>query len=81
MADKPSYLGLLNGLSLAESRAHKYLSAWAAVTTESFDALIGRRRRWRLTRPLLASTLGLMTDPRCTAMLVASDAPSHQMCA
>ena len=32
MSDKPSYLGLLNGVSLAESAAHEYLMAWAAVT-------------------------------------------------
>ena len=32
MSDKPSYLGLLNAVSLAESEAHEYLSAWAAVT-------------------------------------------------
>src|SRR3954467_8433362 len=32
MSDKPSYLGLLNAVSLAESAAHEYLSAWAAVT-------------------------------------------------
>src|SRR4051794_29339190 len=32
VAEKPSYLGLLNAVSLAESRAHCYLSAWADVT-------------------------------------------------
>src|SRR3954447_12561227 len=32
MSDKPSYLGLLNAVSLAESEAHAYLTAWAAVT-------------------------------------------------
>ena len=32
MADKPSYLGLLNAVACAESRAHAYLSAWADVT-------------------------------------------------
>lgn len=32
MSDKPSYLGLLNTLSLAESAAHEYLNAWIAVT-------------------------------------------------
>ena len=32
MSDKPSYLGLLNAVSLGESRAHAYLSAWADVT-------------------------------------------------
>ena len=34
MADTPSYLKLLNGISCAESRAHQYLSAWADVTTD-----------------------------------------------
>ena len=34
MADKPSYLKLLNGISCAETRAHQYLSAWADVTTD-----------------------------------------------
>lgn len=32
MSDKPSYLGLLNAVSVAESDAGQYLSAWAAVT-------------------------------------------------
>src|SRR4029078_12717469 len=32
MSDKPSSLGLLNAVSLAESAAHEYLTAWAAVT-------------------------------------------------
>ena len=32
MSNKPSYLGLLNAVSIAESRAHAYLTAWAAVT-------------------------------------------------
>jgi len=32
MSDKPSYLGLLNGISLAESRAHCYLGAWIETT-------------------------------------------------
>ena len=32
MSEKPSYLGLLNAVSLAESAAHQYLTAWAAVT-------------------------------------------------
>jgi len=34
MPDKPSYLGLLNAVALAESRAHEYLTAWAAVTPD-----------------------------------------------
>jgi hypothetical protein len=32
VSEKPSYLGLLNAVSLAESEAYEYLSAWAAVT-------------------------------------------------
>ncbi len=32
MSDKPTYLGLLNAISIAESRAHAYLTAWAQVT-------------------------------------------------
>ena len=32
MSDKPSYLGLLNAVSLAETAAHEYLTAWAAVS-------------------------------------------------
>jgi hypothetical protein len=32
MTEKPTYLGLLNAISLAESRAHAYLSAWVDVT-------------------------------------------------
>ena len=34
MSDKPSYLGLLNAVSLAESNAYCYLSEWAAVTKD-----------------------------------------------
>jgi hypothetical protein len=33
-ADKPTYLGLLNAISLAEGRAHQYLTVWAATTTD-----------------------------------------------
>jgi hypothetical protein len=32
MSDKPSYLGLLNAIALAEGTAEKYLCAWAQVT-------------------------------------------------
>jgi rubrerythrin len=32
MSDKPSYLGLLNAVALAESSAHCYLREWAGVT-------------------------------------------------
>ena len=34
MSDKPSYLGLLNTIALAETRAECYLSAWAEVTQD-----------------------------------------------
>ncbi len=32
MSDKPSYLGLLNAIAIAEGHAHAYLSAWAETT-------------------------------------------------
>ena len=32
MTGKPSYLGLLNAIAIAESNAHEYLNAWIAVT-------------------------------------------------
>ena len=32
MSEKPSYLGLLNAISVAESHAGEYLAAWVAVT-------------------------------------------------
>ena len=32
MSEKPSYLGLLNAISVAETDAGEYLAAWAAVT-------------------------------------------------
>ena len=32
MAEKPSYLGLLNGISLAETRGHCWISAWIEKT-------------------------------------------------
>jgi rubrerythrin len=34
MSEKPSYLGLLNAVSCAETRAHQYLTAWAEVTKD-----------------------------------------------
>lgn len=34
MSDKPSYIGLLNAISLAETDAECYLNAWAAVTND-----------------------------------------------
>ena len=32
MSDKPSYLGLLNAIAVAEAQAHEYLTVWADVT-------------------------------------------------
>jgi hypothetical protein len=32
VSDKPSYLGLLNAVAVAESNAHEYLHAWIDVT-------------------------------------------------
>jgi rubrerythrin len=32
MSEKPSYLGLLNGISLAETRGHCWISAWIEKT-------------------------------------------------
>ncbi len=34
MGDKPTYLGLLNAIALAEGRAHGYLTTWAARTDD-----------------------------------------------
>lgn len=34
MTDKPTYLGLLNAVSCAETRAYQYLTAWAEVTPD-----------------------------------------------
>ena len=32
MSDKPSYLGLLNAIAVAEAQAHEYLTVWADKT-------------------------------------------------
>ncbi len=34
MSDKPSYLGLLNAVAIAERRAGEYLGRWAATTSD-----------------------------------------------
>ena len=34
-AEKPAYLGLLNAISLAETEAGHYLSAWANATDDA----------------------------------------------
>ena len=42
MSDKPSYLGLLNAVSVAESAAGTYLAAWAEATpSDEVRAVIG----------------------------------------
>lgn len=35
MSDKPSYLGLLNAIALAERRGHELFDAWARVTPDA----------------------------------------------
>jgi hypothetical protein len=42
MSDKPSYLGLLNAVSLAESAACEYLHAWIEVTPSADVAAVLR---------------------------------------
>jgi hypothetical protein len=42
MAEKPSYLGLLNGIANAEASAHEYLTAWAEVTPDPETAKVLR---------------------------------------
>ena len=43
MPDKPSYLGLLNAIAVAETRACEYLTAWIAVTPSPEVAAVLRR--------------------------------------
>jgi rubrerythrin len=43
MSDKPSYLGLLNAIAVAEGRAYTYLTAWAD-TTQSDDVRVVLRK-------------------------------------
>jgi rubrerythrin len=45
--DKPSYLGLLNAIALAESRAHRYLMAWAASTSDDAVRQVLLTVAWR----------------------------------
>lgn len=42
MTDKPSYLGLLNAIALAETEAEAYLNAWADVTPSDEVRLVLR---------------------------------------
>ena len=43
MSDKPSFLGLLNSVSLAESAAHCYLEAWIAGGSVDVARRLGDR--------------------------------------
>jgi rubrerythrin len=43
MSDKPSYLGLLNAIAVAENDAHRYLIAWIDVTPSDDVAAVLRR--------------------------------------
>ena len=43
MSDKPSYLGLLNAISLAETRAYQYLTAWIESTSNPDVECVLRR--------------------------------------
>lgn len=43
MSDKPSYLGLLNAISQAETRAYQYLTAWIESTSNPNVACVLRR--------------------------------------
>jgi hypothetical protein len=45
--DKPTYLGLLNAIALAESRAHRYLMAWADATSDAAVRQVLRTVAWR----------------------------------
>jgi hypothetical protein len=45
--DKPTYLGLLNAIALAESRAHRYLMAWAESTSDADVRQVLQTVAWR----------------------------------
>ena len=45
--DKPTYLGLLNAIALAESRAHRYLMAWAESTSDAAVRQVLQTVAWR----------------------------------
>jgi rubrerythrin len=46
-ADKPTYLGLLNAIALAESRAHRYLMAWSESTDDADVRQVLQTVAWR----------------------------------
>jgi hypothetical protein len=47
MSETPTYLGLLNAISLAESRAHCYFEAWSAVTPNPAVKAVLQTVSWR----------------------------------
>jgi hypothetical protein len=47
MSDTPTYLGLLNAIALAESRAHCYFEAWIAVTPDPAVKEVLQTVSWR----------------------------------
>ena len=47
MADTPTYLGLLNAIALAESRAHCYFEAWVTVTPNPAVKEVLQTVSWR----------------------------------
>ncbi len=47
MPDKPRYLGLLNAIAVNEARAHRYLTAWIAVTPDPEVRAVLQKVAWR----------------------------------
>jgi len=47
MTDKPSYLGLLNAIACAETRAHQYLNAWIEVCEDPDVRSVLQTVAWR----------------------------------
>jgi Mn-containing catalase len=47
MSGKPTYLGLLNAIALAEARAHRYLMEWIAVTPDPEVRAVLQKVAWR----------------------------------
>jgi rubrerythrin len=47
MPDKPTYLGLLNAIALAEARAHRYLNVWIEVTPDPDVRAVLQKVAWR----------------------------------
>ncbi|HEX4906568.1 MAG TPA: hypothetical protein VFU93_14010 [Acidimicrobiales bacterium] len=69
MSEKPTYLGLLNALSLAESAAHEYLNAWIAVTEHdgvraTLQTVTAREGEHGLTFAKRINELGYAVKPK-----------------